>query len=385
MNPQSRLALKLRLERRLTDDLVRFCRAYLEAWANARTFGGQVPRAMWQAAAGELLARHYVRVVRSIEDGAHIFEGTERLDDVTDALTAQGLSDRAAHHGRLMIDRIEADLSDADAALLARPAIGKKSFAADMSFKKGSGKPWSVVVIASMRQAWERLKVRIPVWSNANTQAIAEETAGQYPLEVVADGTAGTEQIVKQWVTMQDERVRHAHAAAHGQIVPVHVAFEVGGEQLRFPGDTGLGASLGNVINCRCVAHYGVVRDGAFVPFNLATHQGTARAVRRPGEPFGARAPRVPSTAFTFGYGKGPWRGNIVLSAGERATYTVRDGGITIRTGRQIVASAPVSRDQFGKWRLGMISIANGRQDRAAIEALMRQSVEASNRLGSPH
>lgn len=56
----------------------------------------------------------------------------------------------------------------------------------------------------------------------------------------------------KKWVSRHDEHVRHTHAVANGQTVPLHSTFSVGGENLRFPGDPT--ATPGEVINCRCIA-----------------------------------------------------------------------------------------------------------------------------------
>lgn len=52
------------------------------------------------------------------------------------------------------------------------------------------------------------------------------------------------------WVAILDTHTRAAHAEADGQRRPPGVAFDVGGESLRFPGDP-LG-DLDNTINCRC-------------------------------------------------------------------------------------------------------------------------------------
>ena len=57
-------------------------------------------------------------------------------------------------------------------------------------------------------------------------------------------------QIVKRWVSQQDERVRDRHARADGQQADIDRYFYVGGEQLLFPGD--FAGSPENVINCRC-------------------------------------------------------------------------------------------------------------------------------------
>lgn len=56
----------------------------------------------------------------------------------------------------------------------------------------------------------------------------------------------------KRWLTSGGDNVRGAHAEANGQTVPVDQPFEVGGEQLMFPGDDA--GSAENVINCHCVS-----------------------------------------------------------------------------------------------------------------------------------
>lgn len=59
---------------------------------------------------------------------------------------------------------------------------------------------------------------------------------------------------IKTWFTRGDSVVRPAHAHANGQERERKQPFEVGGELLRYPKDMSLGASLGNIINCRCKA-----------------------------------------------------------------------------------------------------------------------------------
>ena len=69
----------------------------------------------------------------------------------------------------------------------------------------------------------------------------------------------------KRWQSQGDSRVRTLsdgsafdHLAADGQVVPANQAFLVSGQTLMWPGDSSNGASLGNVINCRCSAIYDV-------------------------------------------------------------------------------------------------------------------------------
>jgi uncharacterized protein with gpF-like domain len=54
----------------------------------------------------------------------------------------------------------------------------------------------------------------------------------------------------RRWMAALDDRTRDAHGSADGQIVKVDKPFNVGGEELMYPGDPA--GSAENVINCRC-------------------------------------------------------------------------------------------------------------------------------------
>lgn len=54
------------------------------------------------------------------------------------------------------------------------------------------------------------------------------------------------------WNSMEDSRVRKDHAIADKQTKPIDEPFTVGGSLLLYPGDTSLGASLRQIVNCRC-------------------------------------------------------------------------------------------------------------------------------------
>ena len=76
----------------------------------------------------------------------------------------------------------------------------------------------------------------------ARTETLAASNAGH--LEVYRQSGIVDEKV---WLTAQDERVREAHAVAHGQTVAADQDFFVGGEYLEAPG---IGGSPENVINC---------------------------------------------------------------------------------------------------------------------------------------
>ena len=58
----------------------------------------------------------------------------------------------------------------------------------------------------------------------------------------------------KQWAATIDDRTRDDHTDADGEIVKMGAMFDVGGEQLEYPGDPN--GSPENVIQCRCQALY---------------------------------------------------------------------------------------------------------------------------------
>lgn len=74
--------------------------------------------------------------------------------------------------------------------------------------------------------------------------------AANYATEQAALNLFPGQDMTKTWLSGFDARVRPAHQAANGQIVPFNSKFSVGGESLQRPGDPNGSAS--NVINCRC-------------------------------------------------------------------------------------------------------------------------------------
>lgn len=86
------------------------------------------------------------------------------------------------------------------------------------------------------------------------TQAVAEMTK---LAEARAAGVVLLQTPNKTWVHVNDDNVRDHHFAAGGQVRRLNEPFDVGGEQLMVPGDTSLGASASNIVNCRCDAVHG--------------------------------------------------------------------------------------------------------------------------------
>jgi HK97 family phage portal protein len=60
----------------------------------------------------------------------------------------------------------------------------------------------------------------------------------------------------KEWIATRDERTRDTHTSVDAQIVPMDEAFQVGGSQMMFPGDSSMNAPAEEIIQCRCAVGY---------------------------------------------------------------------------------------------------------------------------------
>lgn len=111
---------------------------------------------------------------------------------------------------------------------------------------------------AQIQEAFEaNADSRVDTISITETQGISEtvkllEAAG------VAALLTGTQKMFKTWNTVLDEKTRLSHVQADRQRVRADQPFRVQGQLLRVPGDTSLGATLDNIINCRCSAIFNV-------------------------------------------------------------------------------------------------------------------------------
>lgn len=110
----------------------------------------------------------------------------------------------------------------------------------------------------------EKIEGRVDSISLTETQNMAERSKLTEALVLIGSallvgGALVGETILKTWHAILDDRVRDHHADASGQTVMVTDAFIVKGEQLMHPGDTSLGASADNVINCRCGTSFSVI------------------------------------------------------------------------------------------------------------------------------
>lgn len=106
----------------------------------------------------------------------------------------------------------------------------------------------------SIKGLADDLQIRIPTMNRdsairtARTAITGAQNAGRQDSYVAAEKMGIKTR--KQWIATKDDRTRHEHGIADGQTVDYDQPFDVGGENIMFPGDPS--GSPWNVYNCRC-------------------------------------------------------------------------------------------------------------------------------------
>ena len=106
-----------------------------------------------------------------------------------------------------------------------------------------------------------RLENRKQTIAITETQNIFETVKNVEAVSTAERLTRQGKNLQKRWNSKLDSHTRPAHAAAHGQRVPITGLYTVAGESLDYPGDTSHGASIGNTIRCRCSSMYVLIQS----------------------------------------------------------------------------------------------------------------------------
>lgn len=119
----------------------------------------------------------------------------------------------------------------------------------DVSWYEKAGKTWSQVQVVRANTITEMEVV--------SASGIGMKTGAE---------AADLEGMKKRWRSNLDAAVRPAHAAANGLEAETDEQFLVWGELLDFPQDMTHGATLKNIMNCRCAAQWGTEDEFAADP-----------------------------------------------------------------------------------------------------------------------
>ena len=249
------LTEKIRFERRLADDMRAFNRRLVRLTVRSQAEGtGVVDAATLEPDLRKILSDHYDRVTPAFDSQITevLPEDIEATDGETAAIAAAlaiFFTGRAPEQAGIITATNQRDITAAiDQAIdisQVEAAAGRRQTRIDIAIQSGVNLS-------------RKLMGRVTGISSLETQSAAEAAkmteaqvlTGQPPS--VTGGSLRVTNVTKEWFTQGDEVVRPAHVAADSQEQDLNTPFTVGGQLLRFPGDTSLGATVSNVINCRC-------------------------------------------------------------------------------------------------------------------------------------
>jgi len=282
---------KLRLERDLLAQLRTFNQSLVRQTVTSASTNQFFSALELQPELQELLNTHYSAVTglfdHQISDdlSADIAETQPERARIIAAL-ALFASTRATEQSAFITETNQQDMTD---------SFNLATVAAQEQVVGGA--PVSPIDVAFITGAIlnRKLNGRLTTIANTETQAVAEAAklteaevlSGRFPTinGIAAETTPIAPEVptpTSRWETRGDEKVRTVpfnHVAADGQVQTIGGVFTVGGQSLRFPGDTNLGASLGNIINCRCRLNYPTdeivaVRRGAPTTLTISIEAG---------------------------------------------------------------------------------------------------------------
>lgn len=244
---------KIRFERMLASELRSFNRRLSrQAIIEFDQGAGAVNAAQFQDELTGILETHYARVgepfsSQIIDELPEDIEASNAEVIVIAAALASFFSTRAREQSEIITVTNQSD---------ALVAVDRANMIAQEEVEAGRPQARRTTAVQAGAELSRRLSGRVGGIATLETQAAAEAAKGTEAqvltrqLPSVTGGTLREVDVTKDWFTVGDERVRPAHVAADSQTRSLNKPFSVGGESLRWPGDTSLGASVGNVIRC---------------------------------------------------------------------------------------------------------------------------------------
>lgn len=209
----------------------------------------------YQGAIESILYNHYSRVQRKFKNmvGPDLKQDDQDKEELLALLllewkdfeslnAAKAISNTTSDnmvsaYNRAMRDTQEEDLSAAGLAALATLYLRRRLYAREEG-----------ISILETQKAAESTKLM---------EGLVEVgTEGSIIRSALRNGSVEATPLLKTWRTMRDNKVRTPHKLAESQTVPALMPFIVKGQNLMYPGDMSLGATIDNVINCRCTVTY---------------------------------------------------------------------------------------------------------------------------------
>ena len=264
------LTLKLALEKTFSRELVSYFNEIRKDVVSFYTATGLLINAdIYQSKTEMLLERHYKRVIRNfIDEGKYSYrksleaKGIEYKQEqkeedekikATSVLIALAFVETVIQRRALQLIETTSD-NIKDAAKRASEKANEFGTKVSDEFDNGLNRAFKgrqpMIALTETQFMAERAK---------NIEAAVISRNGDVDPNSINDGVvAGNPDVKKEWAAILDDRTRGGHAMADGQTQNMNDPYIVNGEYLMYPSDTSMGASLGNIINCRCSSLYGV-------------------------------------------------------------------------------------------------------------------------------
>lgn len=369
------LEAKIALENELIRPLFRALAVLAWSWARASGALNVFERTGHQQAIERVLSGHYARVAMVATGRSPTADAT--IDQAALSLRhGSHMRTRAQRQAQRMVQALERDL----VTILQAQPFDDVSVKADEPQKPSFTASYLAKFKTTAQQAIAKVKAKIKAIANVETQEIAESSRFEWVEQEKATG-----RVVMIWRNMGDERVRgnpsgiyarshFDHWSAEGQERPVDIPFDISGEQMKFPGDASLGASIGNRINCRCTAEFWAIGpNGEREMIGLETARIPAKRTWHRGDRMGIETPVRPTTIVTL---NGRTRARVVLGDG-RTFATLRQTSPTVI---EVVAGGRVvARATHSGGTTTSLTVAPGFEAHG-IDRLIRDSVTHSAR-----
>ena len=264
------LTLKLALEKTFSRELVSYFNEIRKDVVSFYTATGLLINAdIYQKQTETLLERHYKRVIRNfINEGKYSYrksleaKGIEYKQEqqeedekikATSVLIALAFVETVIQRRALqLIETTSDNIKDAakKAPEKAKESGTKVGDEVDNGLNRAFKGRQAMIATTETQFMAERAK---------NIEASVISRNGDVDPSSINDGiVVGSPNVKKEWAAILDEKTRFSHASADGQVQGLNEPYIVNGEYLMYPGDTSMGASLENIINCRCSSLYGV-------------------------------------------------------------------------------------------------------------------------------
>lgn len=276
------LKAKLIFEAQLTRRLMRLFKEYSGTVYTAYVqYGAPYFPESFKVALGDELTKHYALVGRYFSKFNRVYRAKQKKAYKTDTIDTKIKIKLQNYYDSLVLKRAEqityttntelmryaeklAKKTDEDGFNLSKTQIAK--YLKEILDTRSEGRSHSIAITETTNVAEKAKEIEIEeLIADADEDELADlagvnidpdELDAILEFGGAAALSAGMLSIEKTWNTVVDGNTRPEHAEADGQSVPIGDPFEVGGEDLMYPGDES--GSPENTINCRCTVSYDI-------------------------------------------------------------------------------------------------------------------------------